>query len=187
MIDHDLICAFVERWHEETSSFHLPFGEMTVTLDDVSCLLHLPIEGMLLSHASISRDEVEEWMETYLGSNPGEALVEVTKTKGANFRFGYLQRIFKQRMKEQLELATEHGGVTQKVRRLWDQVVRIYFLYFVGITIFIDKSQNDVDVVYLRYFRDLDLVAGYSRGAVALAHLYRELNNVACWNCGQDT
>jgi len=60
MIDHGLICAFVERWHEETSSFHLPFGEMTVTLDDVSCLLHLPIDGMLLPHVSKSRDEAVE-------------------------------------------------------------------------------------------------------------------------------
>jgi len=42
-----------------------------------------------------------------------------------------------------------------------------------------------VDVVYLRYFRDLDLVAGFSWGAAALAHLYRELNNAARWNCSQ--
>jgi len=42
-----------------------------------------------------------------------------------------------------------------------------------------------VDVVYLRYFRDLDLVVGYSWGAAALAHLYRELNNVARWNYSQ--
>jgi len=42
-----------------------------------------------------------------------------------------------------------------------------------------------VDVVYLRYFRDLDLVAGYSWGVAALAHLYRELNKVAHWNYGQ--
>jgi len=37
----------------------------------------------------------------------------------------------------------------------------------------------------LRYFRDLDLVTGYSWGAAALAHLYRELNKVASWNCDQ--
>jgi hypothetical protein len=49
LLDHGLICAFMERWHEETSSFHLPIGEMTVTLDDVACLLHLPIDGMLMS------------------------------------------------------------------------------------------------------------------------------------------
>jgi hypothetical protein len=67
-IDHDRLSAFAERWHEETSSFHLPFGEMTMTLDDVSCLLHLPIDGMLLSHESISRDDAMEMMMWYLGS-----------------------------------------------------------------------------------------------------------------------
>jgi len=75
-------------------------------------------------------------------------------------------------MLEQLELKTEYG-------------VRIYLLYLVGITLFIDKSATVVDVVYLRYFRDLDIVVGYSWGVAALAHLYRELNKVARWNCGQ--
>ena len=73
---------------------------MTVTLDDVACLLHLPIYGMLLSHKSISRDEAVELMETYFGSSTGDALIEVEKTKGAHCRFDYLQRIFKQHMKE---------------------------------------------------------------------------------------
>jgi len=40
-----LILAFVERWRRETNSFHLPFGEMTVTLYDAFVLLHLPIVG----------------------------------------------------------------------------------------------------------------------------------------------
>jgi hypothetical protein len=109
MIDHGLICAFVYRWHEETSSFHPPFGEMTVTLDDVSCLLHLPIDGMLLFHETIIPDDAVEWMVTNLGSDLGEALVEVTRTKGAHCRFGYLRRIFKERMLEQLALENEHG------------------------------------------------------------------------------
>ena len=90
LIDHGLICAFVERWHEETSSFHLLFGEMTVTLDDVACLLHISIDDMLLSHGTITRDEVVEWMEEHLGSDPGETLIEVEKTKCAHCRFGYL-------------------------------------------------------------------------------------------------
>ena len=184
LIDDGLICAFVERSHEETSSFHLPFGEMTVTLGDVACLLHLPIDGMLLPHGSISRDEAAELMETYLGSNTGDALKEVEKTKGAHCLFSYLERIFKERLKEQRDLETEYG-VTQEVQRLRDQAVRIYLLYLVGITIFTDKSQWAVDVVYPRYFRDLDLVASYSWGTAALAHLYKELNNAAHWNCSQ--
>jgi len=45
--DRGLLSAFVERLHRETSSFHLPVGELTITLDDVSSLLHLPVIGDL--------------------------------------------------------------------------------------------------------------------------------------------
>ncbi|XP_073220130.1 protein MAINTENANCE OF MERISTEMS-like [Cicer arietinum] len=45
MADAGLISAFVERWHRETNSFHLPFGEMTITLDDVATLLHISSHG----------------------------------------------------------------------------------------------------------------------------------------------
>jgi hypothetical protein len=83
-IDHNLIYTFEERWHEETSSFHLPFGEMTVTLNDVSCLLHLTSDGMLLSHESMTRDNAVEMMMRYLGSSSGDALDEVHETIGAH-------------------------------------------------------------------------------------------------------
>jgi len=33
--DKGLMCAFVERWHRDTNTFHMPFGEITITLDDV--------------------------------------------------------------------------------------------------------------------------------------------------------
>jgi hypothetical protein len=94
-IGHSLICAFVERWHEETSSFHLSFGEMTVTLDDVSCLLQLLIDNMLQSHETITRDDAVDSMVTHLGSDSGDALLEMTRTRGAHCRFSYLRRIFK--------------------------------------------------------------------------------------------
>jgi hypothetical protein len=34
-----------------------------------------------------------------------------------------------------------------------------------------------VDVAYLKFFRDLELVSDYEWGATALAHMYRKLNN----------
>jgi hypothetical protein len=49
-LDPYLIRLFVERRHGDTFSFHMPVGEITVTLDDVSCLLYLPIAGLLLDH-----------------------------------------------------------------------------------------------------------------------------------------
>jgi len=36
-----------------------------------------------------------------------------------------------------------------------------------------------VDVAYLKYFRDLELVAGYALGVASLSHMYMELNNAS--------
>ena len=40
-----MITAFVEQWRPETHIFHLPYGEMTITLQDVEAIMGLPIEG----------------------------------------------------------------------------------------------------------------------------------------------
>jgi len=42
IVDKGLISTFVKRWHRDTKNFHLPIGEMTITLNNVSTLLHLP-------------------------------------------------------------------------------------------------------------------------------------------------
>jgi hypothetical protein len=52
-------------------------------------------------------------------------------------------------------------------------------MYLVGIILFTDKSVTYVDVVYLRYFRDLEVVASFSWGVAALSHLYMDLNHAA--------
>jgi len=48
--DNNLVNVFLERWHQETSFFHLPIEEITITLDDVSCLLHLLVVGRPKDH-----------------------------------------------------------------------------------------------------------------------------------------
>lgn len=49
-VSHAMLTALSARWHEESSSFHLHVGKMTVTLDDVVCLVQIPIEGKIPSH-----------------------------------------------------------------------------------------------------------------------------------------
>ncbi|KAH1199456.1 Protein MAIN-LIKE 1 [Glycine max] len=55
--DRGLLSSFVERWHWETSSFHLPVGELTITLEDVSSLLHLPMVGDLHAFQPLHVDD----------------------------------------------------------------------------------------------------------------------------------
>lgn len=57
IVNHGMFVTFVERWHKDTSFFHFPHGEMSTTLGDVSCLLHLPIRGRLLNHSWIDKFE----------------------------------------------------------------------------------------------------------------------------------
>ncbi|KAK9989199.1 hypothetical protein SO802_029438 [Lithocarpus litseifolius] len=47
-IGHGLISALVERWRSKTHTFHLPHGEMSITLQDVEVILGLPIDSEVL-------------------------------------------------------------------------------------------------------------------------------------------
>ncbi|GAA0170219.1 hypothetical protein LIER_24527 [Lithospermum erythrorhizon] len=40
-----IITTFIERWQPETNSFHMPFGEMTITLHDVEHILGIRSSG----------------------------------------------------------------------------------------------------------------------------------------------
>jgi hypothetical protein len=86
IVDKGLLTAFTERWHRETSSFHLPVGEMTITLDDVSSILHLPIRGSLFSMSSLTKDLAVGMLVIMLGVSLHDAVVETDITRGTYVR-----------------------------------------------------------------------------------------------------
>ncbi|XP_006591632.2 protein MAIN-LIKE 1-like [Glycine max] len=80
--DLGLVSAFVERWLRETSSFHLPVGEVTITLDDVSSLLHIPITGALHSFEPLATSDVVALLTELLEVTPDEAIAETCQAGG---------------------------------------------------------------------------------------------------------
>ncbi|KAI5400271.1 hypothetical protein KIW84_065256 [Lathyrus oleraceus] len=93
-VNHEMLNAFMERWYTETSSFHLHSGEMSITLDDVSYLLHLSIREKLLDHGRTNKDKTLEMTVDYLGVDTKAVMRELEKIRGAHPRFEFLKNVY---------------------------------------------------------------------------------------------
>jgi hypothetical protein len=63
MMDSAALMTLVDRWCPETHMFHLPCGETTVMLQDVTMILGLPIDG-----TPVSRTVSLGWWRDSIGS-----------------------------------------------------------------------------------------------------------------------
>ena len=86
--------AFMERWHKETSSFHLPIGEVTITLDDVVLLLHLPIIGAFHSFEQLHVDDVVDMLVELLEVIIVEVRTEMIQCHGSYVRLSWLRDMY---------------------------------------------------------------------------------------------
>ncbi|KAH1264916.1 Protein MAIN-LIKE 1 [Glycine max] len=161
--DPGLIFDFVEWWHRETSSFHLPVGEVTITLDDVSSLLHIPITGALHSFEPLVTSDAVALLTELLEVTPDEATAETRQVGGPHVRLSWLRDMYQSRCRA----------------RQWVAAARTYLLHLVGCTLFANKSATHVHVVHLQAFRDLGQAGEFSWGAAALVHLYNQLNEAS--------
>ncbi|XP_028181423.1 uncharacterized protein LOC114368311 [Glycine soja] len=97
--DPGLISAFVERWHRETSTFHLPVGELTITLDDMTSLLHLPITGALHTFEPLVTSDAIGLLTELLEVSHEEATFETRQAGGPHVRLGWLRDLYQSQCK----------------------------------------------------------------------------------------
>ena len=57
MINHSALTSLLDRWRPEMHTFHLPCGEMTVTLEDFAMIIALPLNSEPLT----GRVEKSNW------------------------------------------------------------------------------------------------------------------------------
>uniref|UniRef100_A0A8I6XE30 Aminotransferase-like plant mobile domain-containing protein n=1 Tax=Hordeum vulgare subsp. vulgare TaxID=112509 RepID=A0A8I6XE30_HORVV len=166
------VTSLIDRWRPETHSFHLRTGEMTVTLQDVSMITALPIEGKPLCMSTDS----EGWrhqMEALIGMSPQEPEVEDGGKKdrvpaGATFTW----------------IAANFAHCPEDAD---DEVIqryaRVYMWYVISRTIFADGTGKNAPWMWLKALIVLD--NKFSWGSAALAYLYRQLDD-ACRRTTKD-
>ncbi|MFQ6659004.1 hypothetical protein Gotur_028058 [Gossypium turneri] len=65
-LDCTLISALVKMWRLEMRTFHLPYDECTITLEDVQLQLRLPVDGLVVTGPVVVvdwRDVCEQLLE----------------------------------------------------------------------------------------------------------------------------
>ncbi|QHO21149.1 uncharacterized protein DS421_11g344180 [Arachis hypogaea] len=167
-LDEALVSAFVERWRPETHTFHMPFGECTITLQDVAYQLGLPVDGRYVSgclsefHVYIDGGRPAwVWFEELLGVVPPPSQVQ---------KYAVNCSWFQETFGECPEGATE-----DTVRHY----ARAYIMMLLGTQLFADKSGNRVHIRWLPFVARLEEMGTYSWGSAALAWLYRCMCRVA--------
>ena len=88
-VDHAIITALVERWRQETHTFHLPLGEATITLLGVALLTRLLIEGRAVSTAGRQLSSWRDMVHRILGERPPAEVI-----KGSGLRCTWLVQTF---------------------------------------------------------------------------------------------
>ena len=86
-VDHALITALVERWRLETHTFHLPHGEMGITLKDIEVMLEIPVDGLpVTGRTDLKWNEV---CRDLLGHEPLPVILNLNKSTLAGVRIKY--------------------------------------------------------------------------------------------------
>ncbi|KAL0797070.1 hypothetical protein Bca101_068447 [Brassica carinata] len=154
-LDYALITALVERWRPETHTFHLPAGEITVTLQDVNILLGLRVDGPAVTGST--KNNWADLCEDLLGLRPGSGDLH-----GSHVSLAWLRDNFR-------NLPADPDEETLKCH------TRAFVLALMSGFLYGDKSKHDVALTFLPLLRDFDEVSKLSWGSATLALLYREL------------
>ncbi|XP_012439295.2 protein MAINTENANCE OF MERISTEMS-like [Gossypium raimondii] len=153
----DLITALVERWSPETHTFHLPCGEVTITLQDVAVQLGLSIDGEPVTELGKLRDP---WgtCERLLGRVPPSSEDE----RLTYIKFSWLKENFEHLPSSPTQMDIMYAA-------------RAFILQLIGGILLPEVNQNKVSIMYLSLLKDLEHAGRFSWGSAVLAALYREL------------
>ncbi|XP_062193625.1 uncharacterized protein LOC133897064 [Phragmites australis] len=154
-IDRALVSALVDRWRPETHTFHMPCGEVTITLQDVAMILGLPFAGRAVTvNTTESQNEL---VERYLGRSPPS---DSRPRPGS--RVSWVRAEFNNCPEDADEETVK-------------QHARAYILSLISGLLFPDASGDLYPFHPFPLIADLENIGSYSWGSATLAYLYRAM------------
>ncbi|XP_050876535.1 protein MAIN-LIKE 2-like [Lathyrus oleraceus] len=159
-IDFKLVVALLERWRPETHTFHLPTGEFTITLEDVSMLLSLRINGKPVNGPTNVTNDV--YMD-----NLGVELTASDKN-GASVKIVWLEAL--------LTELKNNSSPTEAENILH---AKVYILLLIATFLMSDKSHNLLHSSWLPLVGDLEKCNTYSWNSACLETSYRHMFKAA--------
>lgn len=160
--DSALISALVERWRPETHTFHLPYGECTITLQDVAFQLGLrvdgePVSGCTSSWETFLNRDIRSFCRELLGVVPEESDMQ-----GCTVKLTWFKKAF-----DTLDVDASEETIARHTRA--------FILRLLGGFLMPDSSASRVSLKWLPLLQDFAEVGRLSWGSAVLATLYRQL------------
>ncbi|KAL1803572.1 hypothetical protein ACET3Z_032219 [Daucus carota] len=156
-IDWSLVTALVERWRPETHTFHLPVGECTITLQDVSVILGLRVDGQAVTGSTDFKEGWSKLLENMFGEAPEEKYLD-----GGRLKMSWLDKI--------LPELSDNANEDELIR-----YTQSYMLRLIGGILFTDHQGSEVHCMFLPLIQSFERSRTLAWGAGVLAYLYREL------------
>jgi hypothetical protein len=172
--DHALIAAFLERYRPETHTFHLPFGEVMISLEDVEVLTGLRVDGLPLHPAPdlpVGPVAQGNYLRGALGLDP----IQCPGDAKMHPYIRTTQKVLLEPIKARLRRDIPYGAGDDEFR----QRARCFALWAMGGCWFSDSTKSSVLMDCVRWTDDFGACSQMSWGSAVLAYLYRQLCRAA--------
>jgi len=149
---------------------------MTITLDDMACLLSIPVAGWLIQEDDLDQDHGVNLMVTHLLFLVEEAVQQVSDNSGACVTYAALKERYEHLLNRCNHLMGEDLSEEEELSRIRHACVKAFLLLLLGYTLFAGKNSKTISMLWMLAIGNLDDIGIWSWGGMGLAFLYDQLN-----------
>jgi len=147
---------------------------MTITLDDVACLLGILVAGRLIQEDELDHDHAVDLLVTHLLYLVEEAVGQVSDF-GACVTYTTLKERYEHLLNRCNHLLGEDLS-EEELSRIRPACAKVLLLLLLGYTLFAGKNSKTISLLWMVVIRDLPNIGTWSWGAMGLDFLYEQLN-----------